>query len=744
MNEPFIKNPSRRNFMKATSGVGIGLVLGILFDPRRNGPYAASLNAEPTGTKTIFAPNAFVRIGTDDTVTVIVKHLEMGQGSHTGLSTLVAEELDAAWSQIRTEGAAADPKRYRNLLWGTSQGTGGSTAIANSFDQMRRAGAVARAMLVAAAAQEWNVALESIRVSQGVLSHPSGKQASFGQMAIKAALQPIPEEEVTLKDPKDFIYIGKHPPRIDSHAKLRGTAIFTQDFRLPDLITAVVAHPPLFGATVKSFDATQAKSVEGVLEVVAIPSGVAVVAKDFWSAKKGCDRLVVDWNDEAAFQLGSTEILAQYRDIAKQSGTVAAERGNVTQAIDQAAKTLEAEFEFPYLAHAPMEPLNCVVQLHNDGCEVWNGAQMQTGDQHNLATLLGLKPEQIKINMLYAGGSFGRRANPKADYLIEAANIARALMNGPHAGKPVKLQWTRKDDMRAGFYRPAYLHRITAGLDAEGNLLAWNQRIVGQSIITGTPFEAGMVKNGVDITSVEGAVNLPYTVPHFRVDLHSPRLAVPVLWWRSVGSSHTAFAVEACLDELAYLAGRDPVAWRRELLKDHPRHRSVLDLAAEQAEWNKPLAPGLPGEKRGRGIAVHESFHSFVAQVAEVTVRADGSFRINRVVCAVDCGLAVNPDIIRAQMESGIVFGLTAACYGAITLHNGQVKQSSFRDYPLLRIDEMPRIEVHIVPSSANPTGVGEPGTPVIAPAVANALFAATGQRLRRLPFKLTWIAPTS
>ncbi|MDP2810439.1 MAG: xanthine dehydrogenase family protein molybdopterin-binding subunit [Rhodocyclaceae bacterium] len=719
----------RRDFLKAGAAAGAGLTLGVWFGV----PVAQAASAK---TAAGFEANAFVRIGADNTVTVIVKHLEMGQGTYTGLPTLVAEELDAAWSQIRAEGAPADATRYNNLLWGAAQGTGGSSAIANSFEQMRRAGASARAMLVAAAAQEWRVSAGSIKVAQGVLSHPSGKKASFGQMAARAAQQPVPAE-VKLKQPKDFVYIGKRVPRTDSRAKVGGTAVFTQDLRLPGMLTAVVARPPRFGAKLKSFDAARAKAVKGVVDVVAIPTGVAVLAQDFWSAKKGRDLLAVSWDETEAFRLGSAEILAQYRSLAGQPGMVAAERGDAAKALAGAAKKFEADYELPYLAHAAMEPLNCVVQLSANGCEVWNGEQMQTGDQFNLASLLGLKPEQVKLNMLYAGGSFGRRANPKSDYLLEAAGIAKALAGGPHAGKPVKMQWTREDDMRAGFYRPAYLHRLAGALDARGNLAAWSQRIVGQSIIAGTAFEGGMVKNGIDVTSVEGAANLPYAVPDFRVELHSPRLGVPVQWWRSVGSTHTAFATEVFLDELAAAAGKDPVAWRRELLAAHPRHRGVLDLAAAQAGWGRPLAPARAGEKRGRGIAVHESFHTYVAQVAEVTVKADGSFTVDRVVCAVDCGIAVNPDIVRAQMEGGIVFGLTAALYGAITLREGQVEQSNFNDYPLLRMHEMPQIEVHIVPSSAPPSGVGEPATPVIAPAVANALFAASGKRLRNLPLRL-------
>ncbi|MBI4986972.1 MAG: xanthine dehydrogenase family protein molybdopterin-binding subunit [Rhodocyclales bacterium] len=721
MNELRIENQSRRDFLKAGAGLTLALYL----------PAGAALAAVGKGGAEPFAPNAFVRIGADSSVTVVAKHLEMGQGTYTGLATLVAEELDADWAQVRVEGAPADVKRYANLGWGI-QGTGGSSAIANSFEQMRQAGATARAMLVTAAAQRWNVAPETITVRQGVVSAGGALKASFGELAAAAAALPVPEK-VALKSPRDFVYIGKRAPRKDSRAKITGQAIFTQDIRLSHMLVAVVAHPPRFGAKPKSFDAAAAKAVRGVADVVAIPSGVAVLAADFWSAKKGRDALKVDWDEAAAFRLGTAEILRQYQDLLDQPGASARKDGDAAAALAAAPKRLTADFSFPYLAHASMEPLNCVVRLGPDICEVWNGEQFQTVDQGSIAAVLGLKPEQVKLNMLYAGGSFGRRANPQSDYILEAVHIAKAI-----GGKaPVKLVWTREDDMRGGYYRPLYLHRLTAALDAAGKPVAWSHRVVGQSIMTGTAMEGGMVKDGVDRTSVEGAANLPYAIANIAVDLHSPRLGVPVQWWRSVGSTHTGFSTETFIDELAKAAGSDPVQFRRALLTAQPRHLAALDLAAAKAGWWSPLAPGKAGERRGRGVAVHESFNTVVAQVADVTVKADGSFRVDRVVCAVDCGIAVNPDVIRAQMEGGIGFGLTAALYGEITLKDGHVEQGNFPDYPLLKIGEMPVVEVHIVDSTANPTGVGEPAVPVIAPAVANALFAATGQRLRQLPLRL-------
>jgi len=705
---------TRRRFLKTTALASATLLLGFRLDGR---PAAAAEG---------LAPDAFVRIAPDNTVTIVGKHIEMGQGSHTGLATILAEELDADWSQIRVEAAPADAERYNNLFWGPMQGTGGSTAMANSWEQMRRAGATARAMLVEAAAREWGVPASEVTVDRGVVSHaPSGRRATFGELASKAAAL-TPPAQVTLKDPKDFKLVGKDLRRVDGRAKTDGSAQFTLDFALPGMLTALIARPPRFGATVTSFDATAARRVKGVTHVVQVPAGVAVVATSFWAARKGREALRVTWNESRAETRGSDDLYAAYRTLAGRPGTPARREGDVEGALRGAAKVLEAVYEFPYLAHAPMEPLDAVVRIGADGCDLWAGSQIPTVDQQVVARVVGLPASKVRVHTLLAGGSFGRRATPNGDVAGEAAAVAKAI----GGDKAVKLVWTREDDIQGGRYRPLYVHRLRAGLDGQGNIVGWEHRIVGQSILKGTPFEPMLVKNGVDGTSVEGAANLPYAVANIAVDLHTTDVGVPVLWWRSVGSTHTAYSTETFLDELAHAAGRDPLEIRRALLTKHPRHLATLNLAAEKAGWGQPLPAG-----RARGIAVHESFNSVVAQVAEVSLRPDGLPKVERVVCAVDCGTAINPDVVRAQMEGGIGYGLAGALWSEVTLTQGRVQQRNFDGYRPLRIGEMPAVEVHIVPSGAAPTGVGEPGVPPLAPAVANALFHLNGQRVRRLPF---------
>jgi isoquinoline 1-oxidoreductase beta subunit len=716
---------SRRRFLQAGAAAGTGLVVGFHL-PGRAGHAVPQTGHAVQQAGGVFAPNAFVRIAPDNTVTVLAKHIEFGQGTYTGLATILADELDADWAQIRVESAPADAKLYNNLLFGEVQGTGGSTAIANSWEQLRKAGATARAMLIAAAARDWRVPASEITVERGVVSHAgSGGRASFGDLATKAASM-TPPTDVKLKYPSQFKLIGTRVPRIDSKSKSDGTAQFTIDMYLPDMLTAVIARPPRFGAKIRSLDASGARSVAGVTDVVEVPSGAAVLARTTWAALKGRNALNIVWDESGAETRSSADLLTTYRQLAQQPGISARKEGDAAAVIDGAAKTIEAVYEFPYLAHAPMEPLDCVVRLQGSRCELWAGSQLQTVDQNVAAEVLGLPPENVVVHTLLGGGSFGRRATPNGDVASEAASIAKAI-NGR---QPVKLIWTRDDDIKGGRYRPLYVHRLRAGLDRDGNVVGWEHRIVGQSILGGTLFESALVKNGVDETSVEGASDLPYAIPNLSVELHTTQVGVPVLWWRSVGHTHTAFSTETFIDELAYVAHNDPVEFRRALLRGHPRHLAALELAAQKAGWGTSLPEG-----RARGIAVHESFNSYVAQVAEVSRGADGLPKIKRVVCAVDCGVAVNPDVIRAQMEGGIGYGLGGALHSEIVLEQGRVRESNFHDYPPLRIEEMPAVEVHIVPSAEAPTGVGEPGVPPIAASVANAWFRLTGERVRRLPF---------
>jgi isoquinoline 1-oxidoreductase beta subunit len=706
---------SRRDVLKAGGALTIAVWLPA-------SPAAA--NDKPAPTSDGFTPNAFVSIGRDSTVTIYAKHLEMGQGVYTGLATLVAEELDADWNQVRVEGAPANAKLYNNLAWGPFQGTGGSTSVANSYDQLRQAGATARAMLVASAAQSWKVPANEISIAAGVVQHKSGKSARFGELVADAAKLPVPADAKP-KDPSKFTRIGKNAARVDSRAKSTGTATFTQDVRLPGLLTAVVAHPPRYGAKLRSFDDAKAKAIKGVKAVVpfqtSVRSGVAVLATDFWSAKKGRDALTIEWDETNAFRGTSADLFTEFKALAQKPGASAKREGDVDKAFASAARTLEAIYEVPYLAHATMEPMNCVVRIGAQDCEIWNGEQFQTGDQLAVAKLLNLPPQSVKLHQLFAGGSFGRRANPSADYIVEAVTIAKAA----GGGNPVKLVWTREEDTRAGYYRPMFVHALKAGLDAQGHITAWQHRIVGQSILAGTAF-AG--PGPIDPASVEGASNLPYHVPNLSVELHSPQLPVPVQWWRSVGSTHTAFAVECFLDDIARATKQDPYALRRSLLEKHPRHLAVLDLVADKSGWKKPRGPD-----QVFGLALHESFGSVVAEVAQLRRTANGP-KLERVVCAVDCGLAVNPNIVAMQMESGIGYGLSAAINGAVTLKDGKVEQGNFDDHPVLRINEMPAIDVHILPSKNKPSGVGEPGTPVIAPALANALATLDGKPVRSLP----------
>lgn len=715
------RDVSRRRFLIATAAVSGALAIGFR-------PVAAPAQVLPAD-RTINPLATYVTIGRDNTVTIHSAHMDMGQGIYHGIATLLNEELGADWAQIRVVGGSGNVKAFGNLTWGgVTTGTGGSSGIASSFERYRLAGATARRMLVSAAAAEWRVPAAEITVDKGVLRHGS-RQATFGEMAEKAAALPVPAN-VTLKNPRSWTYIGKDRDvvgRFDSLAKSTGRQDFTIDVTLPGMLTAVMIHPPVFGATLKSFDAARAKAVKGVVDVVAVPRGIAVVADHMWTAMKARDLVTVDWDESTGERRSSAELAAEYKALAaRPAPATAVDKGNVDTAFRGAARVIEATFEFPYLAHAALEPLNAVARRNADGTlEVWGGHQMPDIYQQIAAGISGVEPAKVTMHVMKTGGGFGRRAVVDGDIIAEAVSVAKAI--GWRA--PVKVQWTRDNDMRGGRYRPAYVHTLKAGIDKDGRLVAWHNHIVGQSIITGTPFEAGYVKNGVDPMSVEGAATIPYAIPNMKVDLTTTKVGVPVLWWRAVGSTHTAYAVEAFLDEVAEAAGKDPVAFRLDLLKDHPRHAGVLRLAAEQAGWGRPLPAG-----RHMGVAVAESFGTYVAQIAEVSV-VNGAPKVHRVVCAVDCGVAVNPDQIRAQMEGGIGFGLGAILKSQITLDKGHVVEGNFDGYQVLTMEEMPAVEVHIVSSTASPSGVGEPGVPPIGPAVANAYYAATKKRVRMLPF---------
>ena len=704
--------PSRRTFLKSSAALSGGLLIGLVLPA----PRAAFAQSPPDLGK--IPPNAFVHVAKDGTVTIIVKHLELGQGVNTSLPMLVAEELDCDWSKVRYQLADAAPE-YVHTVFGI-QMVGGSSSVWSSFDQMRTAGAQARAMLVQAAADQWKVKPETLRTENGFVVGAGGKKLSYGQLADAAARLPVPQK-VALKDPKSFRLVGKPTRRIDAAEKVEGKARFGLDVQRKGLLTAVVAHPPAFGARLKGFDAEKVKKVPGVAFVVEIENAVAVVANNFWAAKKGRDALEVDWDPGKNAAVTTADLRAKLMAAAKTAGPIA-RKADDPEAIKSAAKTLVADYEVPFLAHAPMEPLNCTVEVRDGAAEIWVGTQFQTIDQQAAAQILGLKPEQVTLHTMLAGGGFGRRANPVNDYVAEACQIARRVK------QPIKLVWTREDDIKGGWYRPMYAHHVEVGLDAEGRIVAWHHTIAGPSILTGTAFEAMMVEEGIDHTSVEGAIDTPYALPNYQLMQHRVATGVPVQWWRSVGNSHTAFAIESMMDEVAAASGKDPLQLRRELLAASPRVRAVLDLAAAKSGWGGALPRGT-----ARGIAVHQCFGSICAQVAEVSL--DGNTpRVHRIVAAFDCGRAVNPLSVEAQVQGGIAFGLGPALFSEITIRNGGAAQTNFHDYRVLRLNEMPVVEVHLVPSDEKPGGVGEVPVPPVAPAVANALAALTGKRVRALP----------
>ena len=707
---------SRRAILKGGAGLALGLYIahtGKAF--AQTPPAPASVN---------IAPNTFLVIKPDNTVTVLCKHIEFGQGPFTGMATLVAEELDADWAQMRAEHAPSNPVLYKNLIFGV-QGTGGSSAIANSYEQMRKVGAAARAMLVSAAAAEWNVPAAEITVENGVIRHSSGKEGRFGAFAEKAMQQPVPADP-KLKDPSAFKLIGREGAvkRLDSAIKSNGSAEFTLDIKDPDTLTALVARSPRFGGTVASFDASAALAVPGVVDVKRVPTGVAVYAKGFWPAKTGRDRLKITWDDSKAESRGTAQLLTEFRTLSKTPGKTVKQEGDVDAAIARGGSLIEAEYVFPYLAHAPMEPLNAFMKWDGATASARFGSQFPTPDHAAIAKTLGIGIDKVHLQTILAGGSFGRRAQQTVHVALELAEVVKAA--GP--GKPIKLVWTREDDMRGGYYRPFSIHRMR-GVVRDGKIEAWSDTIVGQSIMKGSPFEAMTFKDGLDSTAYEGAHDIPYEVANFRCDLHQVDVGIPVLWWRSVGHTHTGYAVEAFVDELLQAAGQDPVEGRLAMMGKSPRHAGVLRAVAELADWKG----AKPESGRARGVAVVESFDTYVAQIAEVSMGEEGPI-VHKVWCAVDCGVAVNPDIIRAQMEGGIGFGLGHILYAEQTLDEGRPVAGNFDAYRSLRINEMPQVEVAIVRSTEKPTGVGEPGVPPIGPAVANAMAKLGLKRPAQLP----------
>jgi isoquinoline 1-oxidoreductase beta subunit len=707
---------SRRKFLQAGAAAGGGLMLSLSL------PFATreAQAADPDG----FAPNAFIHITGDGQIVLTMPYVEMGQGTYTGIAMLIAEELEADLKQVRLEHAPPNEKLYGNPLLGGIQATGNSNAIRAAWQPLRQAGATARMMLVSAAAKRWNVDPASCRAQSGEVLHaPTGRHITYGELAADAAHLPVPEN-VALKERKDFKLIGTPAKRLDTPAKVNGTAVYGIDVRPPGVKIAALAQSPVFGGRVKNVSDAAAKAVKGVRQIVRLDDAVAVVADHMGAAKKGLAALVIEWDDGPHAKLSTKEIAGELEKATLNPGAVAQNIGNVDAAMAQAATKVEANYEVPFLAHATMEPMNCTVHVSKDGCEVWVGSQVVARAQAAAAKVTGLPLDKVVVHNHLIGGGFGRR--------LEVDGVTRAVQIAQQVDGPVKVVWTREEDIQHDMYRPYFFDRMSAGLDARGMPVAWNHRFAGSSVIA--RWVPPLFNNGLDPDTTEGAIDLAYALPNLHVEyLRVEPPGIPTAFWRSVGPSHNVFVTESFMDELAAAAKQDPVAYRRALLDKSPRAKAVLALAAEKAGWGQPLP-----DRVGRGVSVQFAFANYMAQVAEVEVSKTGAVRVRRVVCAVDCGTPVNPDTVRAQVEGAIMFGITAALHGEITLKDGRVEQTNFDTYQMLRMNEAPAIEVHIIQSSEPPGGMGEPGTSAIAPAVANAIFAATGKRLRKLPIDAT------
>ena len=704
------KTLTRRNFLRVTAAGGAMVIGGYVPGLRE------SSTAEAAG---LFEPNVWLKITADDSVTIMLSMLEMGQGVMTSMPMLVAEELDLDWTKIKTEWAPADP-RYGNPNFGGMQLTAGSNSVRGMWKILREAGATARSMLVTAASQTWNVAENTCSTEKGEVVHAaSNRRLRYGVLVDKAAALPIPKN-VALKNPKQFRLAGQSLPRLDIPEKVNGKAGFGIDVQRPGMLVARVVRCPVFGGKVESFNADKTKAVAGVRNVVKISGGVAVVADNYWAASKGAQALEVKWNEGALANLSSTEIMKRYAGLAQQPGKFARNDGDAPAALKANTRSFERVFEVPFLAHATMEPMNCTADVRADACDVWVPTQGQTASQQAAMAASGLPATAVKIHTTYLGGGFGRRG--EADFVMDAVETSKAV------GKPVKVVWTREDDMQHDYYRPITYIRMWGSVDASGKPTAFMQRMVQQSLLKRL---GPLPPDGVDPISVDGSQTLPYDIPNIRVEYIESDPGVPYGFWRSVGASVQGYVVEAFVDELATTAGKDPYQFRRDLLAKHPRHRAVLDLVAEKSGWGKPPAAG-----RARGIALMEAFGSIVAEVAEVSV-ANNSVKIHKIWCAVDCGWVINPDTVKAQMEGGTIYGLTAALKGEITIEKGRAVQRHFNDYQMVRHNDAPEVEVHIVPSADEPGGIGEPSTAIAAGALVNAIAAATGKRIYKLPIKL-------